>query len=113
MKALIAILSLFIFSATACGADLTFTWDPAVGEFWTYLRIYEKTGSVYSQVAQVEGSLTSVTVPNVSWGSHDYLARSVGVLTTGAELESPDSNTASTVVTPASPKTLKVSRAGQ
>jgi hypothetical protein len=103
-------MSLFIFSATACGADLTFTWEPAVGEVWTFVRIYEKTGSTYTQVAQVDGTLTTVTVPGVSWGPHDYIARSVGVLTTGAELESPDSNTASTVVTPTSPKTLKVSR---
>jgi hypothetical protein len=109
MRALIAILGLLLVSATACGADLTFTWDPAVGEVWTFVRIYEKTGSTYAQVAQVEGTLTTAIVSGVSWGNHAYIARSVGVAN-GTELESPDSNEVSTVVTPTSPKSLKVSR---
>jgi hypothetical protein len=109
MKILTAILSLLILSATACGADLTFAWDPAVGEVWTFVRIYEKSGSAYKQVAQVEGTLTTATVTGVPWGNHTYIARSVGVAA-GAELESADSNEVSTTVTPSSPKSLKVSR---
>jgi hypothetical protein len=109
MKMLTAMLSLLIFSATACGADLKFTWDPAEGEVWTYVRVYEKSGAAYTQVAQVAGTLITAAVTGVPWGNHTYIARSVGVAN-GAELESADSNEVSTTVTPASPKSLKVSR---
>jgi hypothetical protein len=109
MKALIAILSLLIFCTTACSADLTFTWDPAVGETWTFVRIYEKNGSNYTQVAQVPGTLTTATASGIPWGNHTYIARSVGVVN-GIEVESADSNEVSIVVTPASPKSLKVTR---
>lgn len=109
IRALIAILSLLMVSATACGADLTFTWDPAAGESWSHVRIYEKTGSNYTQVAQVAGTLTTATVTGVPWGNHTYIARSVGVAN-GVELESADSNEVSTTVAPSSPKSLKVTR---
>jgi hypothetical protein len=102
---------LFVFlsmSGVSCAATLTLAWDANTDDSpWTYVRIYEKVGTGYNMVSEVSGNLTTAVLTGVAWGSHTYIARAVGVDVTGAQLESPDSNS---VVTPMSIKNLKVNK---
>ncbi len=67
-------------------AAVTLAWDPmAVSP--PNVRIYERTGQAYSLVAEVAGTVTTATVPNVAPGVHYYIARSAD-----GSRESADSN---------------------
>jgi len=105
MKQLLLVIALLFMAAVACVAeDVNLTWDamPA-GQAWENVRIYEVVGSSYNQVAEVLGTETVATIPDVSIGDHIYIARSYQ-----AGNESSDSNQVITEIDPAEPSNFRI-----
>lgn len=100
------------FAATRAIAavNLKFQWDAkTAGDTRTSVRIYERTGTVapytYTQVAEVAEPAITVTVNNVSAGTHTYVARGWN-----GQQESVDSNAVTSVVlnAPSAPTTVTI-----
>lgn len=78
MKRAILILALIqYFTLSAFALDIKLAWDPMpAGQTWTAVRIYERVGTVYTQVGQVVPPVATVTLASVTTGTHYYVARS-------------------------------------
>lgn len=76
-RILFAVIVVLIMAAAACAATLTFEWDPMpVGQNWTKVRLYEKSGTTYTLLIEVDGTATQATATNVTPGVHSFVARS-------------------------------------
>ena len=78
--------------------DIKLQWDPKPdGETWELVRIYERIGLDYIQVAEVAGDQVQA-IFSITPGRHTYIARAVN-----GQDESSDSNAARTKPFPSSP----------
>ena len=89
-------------TATLLAASVTATWGTIPGETWDKVRLYRKTGTTYTLLAEVEGTQTN-WVGTVQAGTVTFVARSV----VGTN-ESVNSNEVTVDLKPAPPSTLKV-----
>ena len=91
--------ALFLIALPCLAADVTLQWDPhSAGPAWESVRAYEISGGNYTQVGEVTGTETQLTITGVTPGAHTYVVRSVAQ----PWGESADSNQATTpdVATP-------------
>jgi hypothetical protein len=92
---------LMLFASTAMAASVTLAWDPVAAGTWGKVRIYEKSGTTYTLITEVEGNLNQATFEAVP-GVHNYVARSYS-----APWESADSNVVTSPAVPSTPTGLK------
>ncbi len=101
-----AILWLALAVSAFAGVNLKLAWDPKpAGDTRTSTRIYEKVGTTYTQVAEVQEPATTVTLTNVAIGTHTYVARAWN-----GQQESVDSNSVQSVIlqAPQAPTTVTI-----
>jgi hypothetical protein len=90
-----------LFASAAMAASVTLGWDAVAAGTWGKVRIYEKSGTTYTLITEVEGNLNQATFEAVP-GVHNYVARSYS-----APWESADSNVVTSPAVPAAPTNLK------
>ena len=103
MKRVMLVLVLLLgMPAMLQAATLTFQWDPMpAGQNWSKVRLYEKSGTVYTLLAEVAVPATQV-VATIVPGAHAFVVRSYD-----GTWESADSNTVTTGPVPAAPSNLR------
>ena len=86
--------------------NVKLAWDAkAVGDTRTSVRVYERSGTVYTQIVEATEPSSVVTLANVTTGTHYYVVRSWN-----GQQESGNSNEVTTVIlqAPATPTTLTI-----
>lgn len=103
---------LLCLSASAFAVDIKLGWTQPAGQQWTAVRIYERVGTTYSPVGEVAMPASEITLRNVAPGTHNYVARSVGLVVEGhtQTQESVNSNEVTGVIlaAPAAPTTITI-----
>ena len=95
---------LLLMAASTYAANLIFAWDPMpADQNWKKVRLYEKSGTVYILLVEVDGTATQATVTNVTPGAHSFVARSFD-----GTWESGDSNVVVTGSVPNPPGNFKI-----
>jgi hypothetical protein len=92
--------------AQSKSVNVKLAWDVKVsGDTRTSVRVYEKIGTLYTQVAEVPDPANVATVSNVSTGTHVYVVRAWN-----GQQESGDSNSVQAVIlqAPAAPTTVTI-----
>jgi hypothetical protein len=103
-RILFAAAIVLLVAASTYAATLTFAWDPMPpDQNWTKVRLYEKSGTTYTLLEEVDGTETQATVPNVIPGAHSFVARSFDGI-----WESGDSNVVTTGPVPNPPGNFKI-----
>ena len=86
--------------------NVNLAWDAKVtGDTRSSVRVYEKVGITYTQVAEVLEPAVVATVKNVSAGTHTYVVRAWN-----SQQESADSNSVQAVIlqAPQAPTTVTI-----
>jgi hypothetical protein len=104
MKRFLFMIGMLLVASSLQAASITFQWDAKPsGQTWTKVRVYEKMGTTYTLLIEVNGTETQATAANVTPGSHAFVARSFdGVW------ESADSNTVTTGTPPTAPGNFRI-----
>lgn len=108
MRRILILIAFLCLVASVQAADITFAWDPMpAGQQWEKVRLYERTGTAgnyqYTLKGEVDGNLTTMTIPGVTPGTHTFIARSYA-----NSWESADSNTVTTGPVPQAPSGIKI-----
>jgi hypothetical protein len=105
MKRILSAAVIFLFTAVSTyAATLTFVWDPKpADQNWAKVRLYEKSGTIYTLLIEVAGAATQATVTNVTPGAHSFVVRSFD-----GTWESGDSNVVVTGPVPNPPGNFKI-----
>jgi len=107
MKKILAMaLWLLLMPALWAAVNVNLSWDamPA-GQSWTQVRLYERVGTVYTQVGQVVPPVATITLASVAVGTHYYVARSYN-----GQAESANSNEVTAIIlgVPSAPTTVTI-----
>ena len=89
-------------TVTLLAAQVTLTWENQQNEAWEKVRLYQKTGTTYTLLAEVNGTVTNWS-GNVPAGTVSFIARSV----IGTN-ESVDSNVVTADLKPNAPNNVRV-----